>query len=162
MCDLMLQIDIQIMKDRFKKPTYAGAAAIIGFFAVYGMVFAKQVCCSDISNTCAPASKPISVNYSINSVCKPSPIHHYSSEPSTKFYTNGLGDRETCCETNCVEPYGQIAYFCPSFKYNATAFYKEVCLVGTSKIGSNIYETSDLPIFPKSAPIYILTQSILC
>lgn len=150
------------MKKLIRKFTHACAAAVIACFAIYGMVYAQQVCCTDIANECIPVLSHISANNSFSNACIPSPMHRFRSETSTNHCKNDLNDAETCCKNNSCDTYGQTVYISPSSTYDVTVLQNEVSSIDTCINTPFFHKASTLPISPISEPIYILTQSILC
>jgi len=157
-----LQKIAKTMKELITKFIHTSSAVFIVCIAVYSMVYAQQVCCSDIATTCISTSSRISVRYSIGNVCRPSSSHHYSSQLIDRSHINDLGAEETCCETDDCETYGQATYINPSLLYDDYPLQKAVCSLDTGNNAPITYESYDLLISLKSVPISILTKSILC
>ena len=150
------------MKNLIRKFIHTGSAGVLACIVVYSMVSAQQLCCSNIATSCISTSNRTSGNDFINSVCSPSPSHHYRNGPLAKSRINDLGTAETCCETDYCETVGQTAYIIPSFINGDYPLKKVVCYIDSCSNPPVSLGAYDLPAVLKSAPIYILTQSILC
>ena len=150
------------MKNLIRKFIHTNSAAVLACIAVYSLVSAQQVCCSNIGTICISTSNRTSGIDFINRVCSPSPSHHFRSGPLAKSRISDLGTGEICCETDYSETVGQATYTIPSFKSGGHLIKKIVCYIDSCSNPPVSLGAYDLPAVLRSAPIYILTQSILC
>jgi hypothetical protein len=142
------------------------AAVMIFLIIFYGIVFAQQICCKVDANACIPAINRISGDYAISKVCMAAPSHLISTQSQliqcSKNCMADFGDGISCCETDrCDSNYPNVSYI-PTNVQDCYLAINSPCTDNTTnhlKIKSEQINTSTSH---KTAPIYILTQSIVC
>ncbi len=154
------------MKELITKITQTITAILIICIVVYGIVYAQQVCCSTIADTCIPTANRISVNYNIDNSCRISPSHNLNNQQQPTLCSKsiiadfGLGD--TCCETDRCDGYNLVTAFSLSF---VQEFYPLQINVSSFDAGNGAQTTCqpyNLSTPHRTVPIYILTESIIC
>lgn len=162
MWDMACEGQIDTMKKVILKFIYTSLAMVGAFVALHSLVAAQQACCVKIDNACLSASNQLSVNLNSREVCLPSPSHHYRSSSDLQSSKNDLGGGTTCCESNDCPASGQSTYIGASFSYDTDFFNEAACDEDVKNTTLTTYRLNDLQTSPVTAPIYILTQSILC
>ncbi len=141
-------------------------STLITCIVVYGIVYAPQVCCSTIVNTCIPTSNRISVVYASGNSWTTSPSHQRSYQLRSNFCSKSFladfGAGNTCCETDCRDSNNQAMYFSRSFTQDFYPLQKIQSSFNVICGAQTNFKPKSLPISLKAVPIYILTQSIIC
>lgn len=162
MWDMANGRQIHTMKTVFLKFIYTSLAMVGAFIALHSLVAAQQACCVKIDNACLSVSNQLSVNLNSREVCLPSPSHHYRSSPDLQSNKDDLGGEATCCEPDDCPASGQSTYIGASFSYDTHFINEAACYEDLKNTTLTTYRLNDLQTSPVTAPIYILTQSILC
>lgn len=162
MWDMACERQIDTMKKVFLKFIYTSLAMVGAFVALHSLVAAQQACCVKIDNACLSVSNQLSVNLNSREVCLPSPSHHNRSNPGLQSSKNDLGAEATCCESNDCPASGQSIYIGASFSWDDYRHNEAACDEDLKNYQTTTYDFKNLQTNPTSAPIYILTQSIIC
>jgi len=154
------------MKELFNKSIPTSTAILISCIAVYGIVYAQQVCCSTFVNACIPTFNRVSDDYTSGNSWTTLPSHHHysllRSNPCLKNLNADFGSGNTCCETDRCDGYNQAAYISLSFIQDFYPLNKNVSISDTGNGSQTPFELYWLPTSLKALPIYIMTQSIIC
>jgi hypothetical protein len=154
------------MKESFNKIIQIGAAILISCIVVYGIVYAQQGCCNTIIDACIPASGRISASYNIDNFCKISPSHYNNSRLQSNSNSSNIpadfGSGNTCCETDRCDRYNQAILLSFSFIQDFYPLQKNVSSFDAGNGEQTAFEPYRQSTSLKTAPIYILTQSIIC
>ena len=154
------------MKEIINKIIQSSAAVVIFLIIFYGIGFAQQICCKVDTNACIPAINRISGDYAISNDCMAAPPHLLSTQSQliqcSKNCMADFGEGIPCCEADCCDSDYPNVSFIPTSVQDCYLVINSPCTDTTTnhlKIKSEQINTST---FPKTAPIYILTQSIVC
>lgn len=143
------------MKELFNKFILTSTAILISCTVVYGIVYAQQVCCTSMVNTCIPASNRILSGYTSGKSWTTSPSYH-------RNILAGFGAENTCCQTDRCDSYKQATYFSLSFIQDLFPLQKNVSFFDADIGAQTTLEPYSQPTSLKAVPIYITTQSIIC
>ena len=154
------------MKEFINKITLTSTAILISCIVVYGIVYAQQVCCNTIVNTCIPPSNRISCGFSSGNSWTTSPSYHRNIQLLSNICSNNFladfGAGNTCCETDRCDSYKQAKYFSLSFIQYFYLLQKNVSSFDAGNGAQTTFEPYSLPASLKAVPIYITTKSIIC
>jgi len=154
------------MKEFINKMIQTSTAIFISCIVVYGIAFAQQVCCSTIVDACISTFKRISVRYNIDNSCRISSLHNLNNQLQSNLCSNNIltdfGTGNTCCETDRCDGYNQTTEFSLSFVQGFYLFQKSVNSFDADNGAQSALEPYRISTSLKAAPIYILTQSIIC
>ena len=154
------------MKDLIKKFIQIITAILLFIIVVCGIVYAQQVCCSKIAETCIPTFNRVSDSYIIDDCCKISPPRNRNNQLLSANYSESLladfGSGNTCCETDRCDGYNQATVFSISSIQNFYPFQTIVSSLDADSGVQSTFHPNKRSIFPNAVPIYILTESIIC
>jgi hypothetical protein len=154
------------MKEFINKIIQTSTAILISCIVVCGIVYAQQVCCNTIVNTCIPASNRISGGYTSGNSWTTPPSHHRNiqlqSNLCSKNMLTDFGAGNTCCETDRCDRYNQTTYFSLSILQDFYPLQKYVSPFDAVNGAQTAFEPYSLSASLKAVPIYIMTQSIIC
>lgn len=154
------------MKEYTHKMIQTITAIIVAGIVVSGIYYAQPVCCSTAVNDCTPTALRISVSHNTNNTCEISPVHGPKSQlPCHLFSKDSLLDFDseiTCCKTDYCDSYTPAVYLTISFIRDVSPLQKGLTTVGADNGEQAIFGRHFRSTSPKSVPIYILTQSIIC
>ena len=154
------------MKNLIHKIPQIISAIIISCIAVYGIVYAQQVCCNAITDACTPTSNRISISYNINTSCRVSPSHSLSYQlQSNHCFSNNLtnfGSSNTCCEADRCDGFNQAVGFSVSSTQDICPFQDNAASFDAGNGERATFQRNNLSKPHNAVPIYILTKSIIC
>ncbi|WP_372683693.1 hypothetical protein [Desulfosarcina sp.] len=162
MWDMACEGQIDTMKKVILKFIYTSLAMVGAFVALHSLVAAQQACCVKIDNACLSVSNQLSVNLNSREVCLPSPSHHYRSNPDLQSSKNDLGAEATCCESGNCPASGQSIYIGASVSWDDYRHNEAECDEDLKNSQTTTDGFNNLLTCKASAPIYLLTQSIIC
>jgi hypothetical protein len=154
------------MKESLNKIIKISATILLSCIVVYGVVYAQRMCCNTIIDACIPASDRISVSYNTDNFCKISPSHYINNRLQSNSNSNNIltdfSSGNTCCDTDRCDSYYQATYLSLSFKQFFYPVQKNVSSFACGNGEQTAFEPYPQSTSLKTAPIYILTQSIIC
>jgi len=154
------------MKEMFNKVIQTSTAMLLFCIVVCGIVYAQLVCCSTIVDACIPTSGRLSVSYNIDNSCRISPSHYFNNQQQSNICSKNIladfGSGNTCCDTDRCDSYNQATYLSLSFIQFFYPLQKNVSSFDAGNGGQAAFEPYRQSTSLKAAPIYILTQSIIC
>ena len=154
------------MKDLITKIIQTITATLISCIVVYGIVYAQQVCCSTIVDTCIPTSNRIAVSCNIDDSCRISPSHNLNNQPQSNLCSKKIltdfGSGNTCCETDRCDGYNQAAEFSLSFIQDFYPLQKNVSSFDAGNGAKATFQPYNISTLHKAVPIYILIETIIC
>jgi len=154
------------MKDMITKIIHTITTILISCIIVYGIVYAQQVCCSTIVDTCISTSNRISVGYNIDNSCRISPSHNRNNQQQPTLCSKNIiadfGSGNTCCETNRCDGYNQVTEFILSVIQDFFPLQKNVNSFDAGAGAQARFESYNLLTPHKTVLIYILKESIIC
>jgi len=153
------------MKKLFTKIIQSSTMILISWIVVHGIVYAQQACCSTIVDACIPVFSRISDSYTVGNFCITSPSHRRNNRLQSNLCSKKIladfGEGNTCCETNRCDSYNQGTYLSLSFIQDLS-LQKNLSSFNVISGAQTNFEQKSLSPTPKTVPIYILTQSIIC
>jgi len=154
------------MKELINKIILIGTTIVASNIVVCGIVYAQQVSCSTIVNTCIPTSNRILFVYASSNSWTTSHAYNRNSQLRSNLCSkNFLADFDsdnTCCATDRCDEYNQSKYFSLSFIQDFYSLQKKISSFDAGKVSQTKFEPYSLPTSLKAVPIYIVTQSIIC
>jgi hypothetical protein len=154
------------MKELVHKIIQTCTAISISCMVVYGIVYAQQVCCSDMVITCIPASNRIFSGYTGDRSWTSSQSYERNTQlrPNlcSKKILADFSPGNECCEADRCDNYKQTAYFSLSLVQDLITLQKTSSSFEADDGMQTAFEPHSKPTALNSVPIYILTQSIIC
>jgi hypothetical protein len=154
------------MKKLINKIIQVSTTILISSVVVYGIVYAQQVCCNTIVNTCIPASNTISGGYTSGSSWPTSQSHHCNIQLQSNLCSKNIpadfGAGNICCQTDRCDSNNQATYFSLSFVQDFYPLQKNASSFDAGDGAQTAFEPDNLSTSLKALPIYLITQSIIC
>jgi len=154
------------MKKLFYKFILTSTVIVLSCIVVYGIVYAQQICGTNMVNTCISASNRILGGYTNDKSWTNSQSYDRNNQLRSNFCSKNVladfGPGNTCCETDRCDSFNQATYFSLSFIQDFFPLLKNASSVDTSNGTQTTFEPFSLSTSLKVEPIYIMTQSIIC
>jgi len=154
------------MKELINKIIQVSTAILISCVVVYGIVYAQLVCCTNMVNTCIPASNRILDGYTSDKSWTNFQSYDRNNQLRSNLCSKNVladfGPGNTCCETDRCDSFNQATYFSLSFIQDFFPLLKDASSFDTSNGTQTTFEPFSLSTSLKAEPIYIMTQSIIC
>jgi hypothetical protein len=154
------------MRKIFNKYILTTTTILISGVVAYGIVYAQQVCCNTIVNTCIQASDRIPGGYTSGSSWTTSRSQHRNiqlqSNLCSKNIPGDFGAENTCCQTDRCDSNNQATYFSLSFVQGFYPLQKNASFFDPGYGAQTAFDPDSLSTFLKTLPVYLITQSIIC
>jgi hypothetical protein len=154
------------MKDLIKKFIQINTAILLFIIVAYGIVYAQQVCCSNIAEACIPKFNRVSGSYFIDECCKISHTRNRNNRLQSANYSENLlandSSDNTCCETDRCDGYNQATVCSISFIQDFFSFQPILSSFNADSGRQSAFHPNKRSTFHNAVPIYILTESIIC
>jgi hypothetical protein len=154
------------MKELVQKIIQTCIAIIVSCIVVYGIGYAKQVCCRDMATTCIPASNKIFSGYTDDKSWTKSQPYGRNNQRRSNLCSNKIladfGSGNECCKADRCDNYKQATYFNLSLIQDFEIQQKIASSIKADDGTQTTFKPHGTPISPNPVPIYIMTQSIIC
>jgi len=148
------------------KLTRTAFALAIGWLLAYGIGSAAADRCSLLNNTCASPGIKSPMTPTGAAYCRIAPSHylvrHNASGDGARFALPDSNETESCCQQTACFPVGPTVYLgnpspaSPRVQQTGTA-----CIVTCNHVNITLIKNQHT-FYDQSAPIYLLTKTIIC
>ena len=167
-CEVPLRRDLTriTMKASNNKIIKTCSAILISCIAVYGIVFAQQVCCSSIIDACIPTFNRISANCNNNGSCRITQLRSLNNLLQSGLCSKNLLEdfdaATTCCKTDRCDSYTEATVLSLSTIRNVHLLQFNNSSPDAGNVAPVTFQPYNLSTPCNTVPIYILTESIIC
>ena len=148
------------------KYTRTAFALAIGLLLAYGIGSASADCCSPLGNTCATSGMRSSFAPSGDADGRTSPRHclkgHDAVDYGAQFTLHGSKKTAACCQQTSCFPVGTTVYLGNSRPSPPLAQQAGTSCIIHCNYGNLHHFKNRNAFYDQSAPIYILTKTIIC
>ena len=154
------------MKELLNKFILTGTTILIFCVVAYGIVYAQQVCCNTLVNTCIQAFNRISGGSASGSSWTTTTLQHRNiqlhSNICSKNIAADFGAGNACCQTDHCDSNSQATYFSLSFVQDFYPLQKSASFFHAGDGAQTAFDPDSLSASLKTLPVYLITQSVIC